>query len=124
MSEGELKASTNVLLSAAALVVVVAGMKLAQPIIVPFLLSVFIAVISAPPLLWLEEHRLPRPVAMLIVIVGIIAVVFGLTAVVGPSIGAFTGDIPEYQARLNAQLDILLVWLGDMGVNVAPGSVS
>ena len=118
MSEGTFKASTNALLSAAALVVVVAGMRAAQPIIVPFLLSVFIAVISAPPLLWLEEHRLPRPVAMLIVIVGIIAVVFGLTAVVGPSIGAFTRDIPLYQAKLNVQLDTLLVWLGDTGVTV------
>ena len=118
MSESGLKTSTNALLSVAALVVVVAGMRAAQPIIVPFLLSVFIAVISAPPLLWLEEHRLPRPVAMLIVIIGIIAVVFGLTAVAGPSIGAFTRDIPMYQAKLNAQLDGLLAWLGGMGVSL------
>ena len=118
VSEDTFKASTNALLCAAALVVVVAGMKLAQPIIVPFLLSVFIAVISAPPLLWLEEHRLPRPVAMLIVIAGIIAVVFGLTAVVGPSISAFTEDVPKYQDRLNTQLDSLLVWLAEMGVSV------
>ena len=124
VSEGTLKASTNALLCAAALVVVVAGMRLAQPIIVPFLLSVFIAVISAPPLLWLEEHRLPRPAAMLIVIVGIIAVVFGLTAVAGPSIGAFTRDIPEYQAQVNAQLHALFSWLGDRGVGVTPGTLS
>ena len=118
VSEGELKASTNALLNAAALIVVVAGIRAAQPIIVPCLLSVFIAVISAPPLLWLEEHRLPRPIAMLIVIAGIIAVVFGLSAVVGPSIGAFTRDIPAYQAKLNGQLDTLLAWLGDKGVSV------
>ena len=118
VSEGDLRASTNALLCAAAVVVVVAGMRAAQPIIVPFLLSVFIAVISAPPLMWLEEHRLPRPIAMLIVIAGIIAVVFGLTAVAGPSVGAFTRDIPAYQAKLNAQIDTLLAWLGDMGVSL------
>ena len=118
MSENSFKASTNALLGVAAVVVVVAGMRAAQPIIVPFLLSVFIAVISAPPLLWLEEHRLPRPLAMLIVIVGIIAIVFGLTAVAGPSIGDFTRDIPQYQDKLNAQLDTLLAWLGGKGVSV------
>ena len=118
VGEGELKTSTNALLSAAALIVVVAGMRAAAPILVPFLLSVFIAVISAPPLLWLEEHRFPRPVAMLIVIVGIIAVVFGLTAVAGPSIGAFTRDIPSYQARLDARMDALLTWLGSQGVSL------
>ena len=124
MSEGGLRTSTNALLGVAALVVVVAGMRAAQPIIVPFLLSVFIAVISAPPLLWLEEHRLPRPLAMLIVIAGIIAVVFGLTAVAGPSIGAFTRDIPTYQAKLNTQIDTLLAWLGDMGVNATRDGLS
>lgn len=118
MSEGDLKASTNALLSAAALIVVVAGMRAAQPVIVPFLLSVFIAVISAPPLLWLEEHRLPRPIAMLIVIAGIIAIAVGLTAIIGPSIGAFTRDIPVYQAKLNAQIDAVLAWLGDKGFAV------
>ena len=118
MSEGDLKPSTNALLSAAAVIVVVAGMRAAQPIIVPFLLSVFIAVISAPPLLWLEEHRLPRPIAMLIVIAGIVAVVFGLTAVAGPSIGAFTRNIPAYQDKLNAQLDTLLAWLSGLGVTI------
>ncbi len=118
MSDGELETSTRALVSAAAFIVVVAGMRAAQPIIVPFLLSVFIAVISAPPLLWLEEHRLPRAVAMLIVIAGIIAIAVGLTAIIGPSIGAFTRDIPTYQAKLNAQLDAVLGWLGDRGVAV------
>ena len=118
MSEGDLKASTSALLNAAALIVIVAGMRAAQPIIVPFLLSVFIAVISAPPLLWLEEHRLPRALAMLIVIAGIVAIAFGLTAVAGPSIADFTRDIPAYQAKLNAQLDALLAWLGGKGVTV------
>ena len=124
VSEGELKASTNVLLSAAALIVVVAGMRAAQPIIVPFLLSVFIAVISAPPLLWLEEHRLPRPIAMLIVVAGIIAVAFALSAVAGPSIADFTRDIPGYREQLNSQLDVLLGWLADRGMLLTRGRLA
>ena len=48
------------LLTAAAFVVVVAGMRAAESIVVPFLLSVFIAIISAPSLFWLERKGLPR----------------------------------------------------------------
>ena len=124
MSEGEPKASTRALVGAAAFIVVVAGMRAAQPIIVPFLLSVFIAVISAPPLLWLEERRLPRGAAMLIVIAGIIAVAIGLTAIAGPSISAFSHDIPVYQAKLNAQLDTVLAWLNDKGIAVTREGMS
>ena len=119
MSKPELESSaTAVLITAAAFVIVVAGMRAAQPIIVPFLLSVFIAIISAPPLFWLEERGLPRALAMLIVIVGIIAVAVGFTAIVGPSIGAFTRDIPIYKGKLNGQLDTLLVWLNAKGTNI------
>ena len=124
MANAEIRTSAStVLLTSAAFVIVVAGMRAAQPIIVPFLLSVFIAVISAPPLLWLEEHRLPRPAAMLIVIAGIIAVAVGLTALVGPSIGAFTRDIPLYKAKLNGQLDALLVWLNAKGASITRDDV-
>ncbi|MBK1702048.1 hypothetical protein CKO22_14350, partial [Thiococcus pfennigii] len=55
------------LLNAAALVVVVAGMRAAAPLLTPFLLAVFIAIIASPPLLWLNRHRLPLWAALLIV---------------------------------------------------------
>lgn len=37
---------------------VVTGVRAAEAIIVPFLLSVFAAVISAPTLLWLENKHM------------------------------------------------------------------
>ena len=37
---------------------------------------------------------------------------------------AFTRDIPEYQAQVNAQLHALFLWLGDKGVSVTPGTLS
>ena len=113
----------GVLLTAAAFIVVVAGMRAAHPIIVPFLLSVFIAIISAPPLFWLEERGLPRLAAMLVVIVGIIAIAFGLTALVGSSINDFSRDVPLYKTRLNGQVDLLLTWLHGKGVRVSRGDV-
>ncbi|MCB1830456.1 MAG: hypothetical protein KDI49_17330, partial [Gammaproteobacteria bacterium] len=48
---------TGILISAAAFVIVVAGMREAQPLLVPFLLSVFIAIIVTPALSFLRHHR-------------------------------------------------------------------
>ena len=44
-----------------------------QKLFVPFLLAVFIAVISAPALDWLERRGLPRGVAMIVVLAAIVA---------------------------------------------------
>ena len=52
----------------ACFVVVAAGMKAAAPILVPFLLALFIALISAPPLLWLRDKGVPGGLALLLVV--------------------------------------------------------
>jgi len=49
---------SQIVLTIAAFVIVVAGMSAAQVILVPFLLAAFIAIISAPPLFWLQRKGL------------------------------------------------------------------
>ena len=119
MSEaaGRSKAA-SVLLTAAAFVVIVAGMRAAEAIVVPFLLSVFVAIICAPSLFWLERRGLPRWLAMLIVIGAIIAAGIGMTALVGSSIREFSRDIPEYRARINAQVVPFVEWLRAKGMSI------
>lgn len=103
------------LLGAAAFVVVVAGMKAAESLLVPFLLSVFIAVICAPPLAWLTKRGVPLALAMLSIIIFI--VVFGLAigAIVSTSINDFSKDLPTYQVKLAALTNTFLQWLESMG---------
>ena len=113
--------TVRVLLTAAAFVVVVAGMRAAEAIVVPFLLSIFIAIVSAPPLFWLERKGLPRWLAMLVVIGVIIAAGVGLTALVGTSIREFSRDLPVYKTRMNELAVPLFEWLGAWGVSVSAG---
>ena len=47
------------LVVSAAFVVVVSGLKMAGPLLVPFLLAVFIAMIVSPLLAWLKNRRVP-----------------------------------------------------------------
>ena len=120
MSEVTRKSNTaSMLLTAAAFVVVVAGMREAESIVVPFLLSIFIAIISAPPLFWLERRGLPRWLAMLIVIGVIIAGGIGATAFASTSIQEFSRNLPDYKARINAQAIPLIEWLSTKGIDVS-----
>ena len=86
----------------ATFVIIVAGMKVASPILVPILLSLFIATISAPPLLWLERKGLPTILALLVVIGVVLAVGLVLVVLVGASLADFQNQLPIYEQRLES----------------------
>jgi len=111
--------AARVLLSAAAFVVVIAGMRAAQGIIVPFLLAVFITIIAAPGLNWLQRRRVPRVVALLLVVVGILTVGVAVTALLGTSLDGFSEALPAYQQRLEGEVVSLVDWLAARGVAVS-----
>lgn len=52
----------------AAVVILVAGLKVAQPFFVPVLLAFFIATVSFPVMNWLRNHRVPRAIAVLLTV--------------------------------------------------------
>ena len=92
----------NTMLLLATFVIIVAGMKVASPILVPILLSLFIATISAPPLLWLERKGLPTILALLVVIGFVSAVGLLLVVLVGASLAEFQTQLPIYEQRLES----------------------
>ncbi len=92
------------LLAAAGFVVVVAGMRAAGSILVPFLLAVFVAVICAPPVFWLQRRRVPAALAVAIVAIGILAVELVLVAIIGASVDDFYRALPGYQVRLQEEM--------------------
>jgi AI-2 transport protein TqsA len=92
--------SCRVLLTAAAVVVIIAGLRAAEAIMVPFLLAAFIAVISAPFLFWLRSQRLPMWVALPLVILIIFTGGLLVGVLIGTSLADFTSALPDYQVRL------------------------
>ncbi len=108
----------RILLTAAAVVIVIAGTKAAAPILVPFLLSGFIAIICAPPLFWLERKGLPTFIALLVVIAAIITLALVTATLVGSSINDFYRDLPLYEIRLREETAGLLGWLESKGLDL------
>lgn len=86
----------------AALVIVIAGLRAAESILVPFLLSAFIATIAASPLHWLQQRGAPTGLALLAVIALIVVGGTALGALIGSSVQEFTASIPFYEQRLRA----------------------
>ena len=62
----------NGLLTAAAFAIVVAGIKQAEAILVPFLLSVFIVLIVTPLLSWLKARKVPSGLAITLIILAML----------------------------------------------------
>jgi len=109
---------SNFMLGLAAFIVVVAGMKAAEAILVPFLLSLFIAVICTPPLLWLKAKGVPGWLSMLIVIANVAICGLLVGAIVGAAIADFKQDLPAYQERLTSLTGSVFGRLEAHGISV------
>jgi len=109
---------TSWLIMMAAIVVIVAGMKMAESLLVPFMLSVFIALICSPPLVWLKAKGVPAglAIAIIVLMIALAAMVVGI--IVGSSVNEFREDIPEYQQKITQLLSASVVFLGEKGIEL------
>lgn len=89
----------------AAIVVVIYGMQMAKVILVPFLIAVFLALITVRPMLWLQQKRVPSILAALLIVSVIMLILAIVGTILGTSIADFTAALPAYQARLDTIVD-------------------
>ena len=106
------------LLTAAAFMVVVAGLHAAASIIVPFLLALFIAVICAPVYQAMTRRRVPASIAILGIVLMMLGAVLLMVGVLERAIISISGRLPHYQAALFAQVEQLWRWLEAYGLEV------
>lgn len=92
--------SLKVLLILASIVIVLAGIKAASVIVVPFLLSLFIAMACSPVVTWAISKKVPRSIAVVLVILMIVVFGFILAGLVGQSMNEFSQNLPKYRAQL------------------------
>jgi len=114
----------RILITTACFIIIVAGMREAKEIIVPFLLSIFIASICSPPLAWLKRKKVPGFLAIIIMLTGIIVAGFFIVDLIGTSVSSFSKNLPQYQAALLEKMTILISWLGGIGLNISSSEMS
>ncbi len=107
--------SSRAMVTLAAFVVVIAGMRASATILVPFLLSAFIAIVVSPLMFWLRRKGVPAAVALGVMIFGLVVGILLFSSLIGSSVQRFTQDLPEYQAKLGATITTVRQWLGNQG---------
>jgi len=119
MLEQHTRQTAGILTSLAAFVIVVGGMKIAAPLLVPLLLALFIAIIVASPYAWLQDRGVPRWLALLAVLTVFCGAVFLVGSLIGSSAQEFSARFPLYQERLREITAGLLGWLGQRNISIA-----
>lgn len=114
-----LSPASRAIVVSAALVIVIAGMKYAAPLLVPFFLSAFIAVICFPLMSLLQQKGLPKGLSLTLVMLLVVFVGIGLTFLIGSSLTDFSRTLPEYQQKITAEWSEVIHWLSDHGISVA-----
>lgn len=103
----------------AAFIITIAGMRAASSILIPFFLSIFVAVMCAPPLYWLKRKGVPTPIAVLLVIAGIVGICFIMVLAIGTSLNDFSTSLPLYQERLQGKTQLFFGWLERSGISLS-----
>ncbi|MDH3338784.1 MAG: AI-2E family transporter [Gammaproteobacteria bacterium] len=102
----------SAVISFAAVIVIVFGLQMAKDLLVPFLFATFLALITARPMLWMQQKRVPAILAALIIVSLLMLILAVVGTIVGASIAEFTAALPGYQERLDTIVERVVGFIG------------
>ena len=110
------------LLPVACFVVVIWGLSASQAIVVPVLLSIFVAILCTPPLLWLKQKGLPAWGALVTVILSVVIAGALLGTIINSQIRSFMREKDTYAVSIGGKLEALNQKLAEVGLSdYSPG---
>lgn len=112
----QVPASLQWLIGAAALMVVLGGLKAINHIVTPFLLAAFLAIICAPLLGWLQRRGLPGPISVLLLFSVVGLSFFLLFLALKGAVESLATQAPAYQHRFSGWLEALRASLLEEGI--------
>lgn len=115
------------LFTAAAAVVVIAGLKAAAGFVLPLLFGTLLTLLAWPTFRWLNRKGLPEPLALAVTLIGALLGLGLFLLLATAAINQFAGSAPEYfqqmQIRVNSWLERLREieglgeWVGEATIN-------
>lgn len=105
--------NTNAIISAAAVVILIFGMQAAKVLLVPFLLAIFLALITVRPMLWMQKRGVPAVAGALIIVIAMMLILIVVAAIVGSSVAEFTAALPVYQERLDVVVNKMVAFIAE-----------
>lgn len=108
----------NNLLSIASVIIILAAISMAQAIVVPILLSLFISIIASVPVAWLRKRGLPPVLAVITVAVLIIGLLLSALLLLAGSLENFNQTFPSYADRIRMYAEKIAQLSIKLGVNL------
>jgi len=96
----------------ASFVIVVAGLREGQAILLPFALALFLAVMSMPVMFWLQLRRVPAPLAIALTMLVMGAVFGALIMLATQAVTDLQAQIPGYTTSIRT---IVFDWVARLG---------
>ncbi|HEY3377417.1 MAG TPA: AI-2E family transporter [Armatimonadota bacterium] len=113
-----LSPAARFLIMGACLVILIAGLRAAAPVLAPTLFALLIAITVAPLIQWLDRKGLPTWISVLVVVLGSVVIGVGLAIFTLTSIASLSDNLPAYQTHFLAQLSSLSAWLAHYGIHL------
>ncbi|NTV00096.1 MAG: AI-2E family transporter [Methanoregulaceae archaeon] len=118
-ADSSLSEPTRILIFFSGIIIVLAGMKAAAPIVAPIAFSVFLAVIFGMLLTWLEKKGLSRRLALVTTLTIFFSIIAVFIVVIAGSVFRIFSEIPGYQAQLERSIAMLATYLDPVGFDPA-----
>jgi AI-2 transport protein TqsA len=112
------KEQSLIVIKIAAFIIIIAGIIFAKAIVIPLLLALFLSIICEQPIYWLQTRKVPKGLAIFIVLIGIVALFLGIGYMVGGAVSSFTSNTPGYTHSLNEISDTFINYLNGHGIQV------
>ncbi len=117
------KIGQNILTKLAMLVIILAGIRAASDIMVPFLLAAFFAIVLNPIVTFLMRRGWRRGLAITVVITVIFIVILLLVAVLASSVSEFSDIYPQLRATLEQKMSVVQHLASGIGIHVSTNTL-
>ena len=101
----------------ASLVIIIAGLALTSSLIGPIIFAIFIAILALPILNWLLKIKLPKGVALVVMIIGLIIFLLAMAAFFSASFEQLENSLLTYQAQMDSRISDTKAALEAQGIN-------
>jgi AI-2 transport protein TqsA len=105
-------------LTAAAIVIVVFGLKYSSDVLAPIFLAATLAILFTPALWWLEKKGLPPWLALVVMVLALGGFLVLMIFILTTSLEQLSLKLPEYAQLLHQRIDTLAAALGTIGVDL------
>ncbi|WP_371193434.1 AI-2E family transporter [Glaciecola sp. SC05] len=110
--------TSKAMLVMAAVVIVLAGIKAASVIVIPLLLSAFIAIAVSPLINWSARYQVPRWLSISLVILFMVVIGFMLAGLITQSLADFRENMPVYREQLAGEFAWVIDKLGVLNIHL------